>query len=145
MKIFKKSLMITSILTLILMLTSCLRSPILPTPFGIWHSENPNLTLFITHEPEHVLRWITIGDGEYEPRAFLVKHVRENGEEIELTLSYSQRPYNFVIFDPTIENPVWPYHIFFSGTHRIHDGRLYLYRGYERTGLETIVFDRVEE
>jgi len=148
MKRLKKLPILVTVLTLMLMLTSCI-GEILPIPFGIWHSENPNLTLFISREPEHIVGEFPIADREHASGIFLVKHVSEDGSEIELALSYSPRPYNFVIFDPLIaDEGFFSDSIYFDGRHRIRDDRLYFelrpfYR--ELTGFDTIVFERVEE
>ena len=130
---------------LIFALTACGSTAV---PYGVWQSSNPELTLVInTPDSELVI--------EGFHNLFPGVYVRDD-IEIDIGVSVQTRTHRIFIFDPTLEgqrqNEKSPFSdaLVFDGSYRLNfrGTRLYLTlspSSQERTGIDRIVFERVEE
>jgi len=128
---------IISIISIIIILSSCLPEETYFPPVGIWHSENPNITLYLY--PER---------GERDPWDFEGIFVTDEGEEILIHPRFNGVTGELEIVP--IETTYPEIHLgipLFSGIFETIGDELHHYlinRDIERTGIEVIIFNRLE-
>ena len=106
-----------------------------PYPYGTWHSSDPDITLYIDEDKE-------IWDGTYVV----------DGVSIPVIVSFSFGRESFDIMDrEKVENPKG-YNdsgiTYFCGDRKVRGDKMYYYvkrLWAERTSIEEIVFERVED
>ena len=130
----KKIIVWIVLVLLVLSLGACGRGWV--TPYGIWHSEELNMTLFI--DREHRIRGDNVAGGEF-PGIY----VRDD-EEIDIIVDVFTKNNQISIHDSA--NVRWEYRLF-SGNYHIENDRLYFRsdRHYPETGFDTIIFELMEE
>ena len=138
----KKRIIIIAILTLTkLALVSCVAT-YQPIPYGVWQSENPNMTLIV--DPDYASfenpSWSIVYPGTY---------VRD-GEEIDLVVvvDNTRGRGGIRVFNASLERFSNFSDAYFVGNYRVSGGRL-IYtldrQWQEQTGFDRIVFDKTRE
>ena len=116
-------------------LTACIRS--WPPPYGVWHSEELNMTLFINREL--IIRGDNVVGGMF-PGIYI-----RDDEEIDIFVDVFTKNNQISIHDSA--NVRWEYRMI-SGEYLLEDGRLYLTsfnRNPETGEFDTIIFELLEE
>jgi len=152
-------LFIISMLVLVFVVIAIVETtrPAPEIPYGIWHSEEPNITLFIKPDYNVTLygyQTFTTAAGEEtiqisESDVFLGVYVKD-GEEIDIFVSFLFPPREDLrIQNANITRPINSSNAYFAGSYRVRrNNRLYLRLFLdiqERTGIDHIVFELVEE
>jgi len=113
-----------------------------PMPNGVWHSESPNLTLFI--DSYNPITWIETDSIDPSTSTGYGIYVL-NGTEFEVAINILM--FNgFSIFEPIDDCGNFFGKLYFEGSYRILENRLYLELTeeiQERTGYDTIILELI--
>jgi len=116
-------------------LTSCIRTPSLP--YGVWQSENPNMTLFIDRELSTSVTsdWSGIFPGIY----------MRDGEEVSITIVLESKGGHISIYESVeLGDGLIEENLLIRNNYTIENDRLYI-RNPEANEFEPIVFELVED
>lgn len=119
---------------LLIFLTSCTVA-FHRTPYGIWHNEEHNITIFIS--PDYFIH-----PGHYP--GILIG----NGKEIDIIVNICRSHGMFFIANASLEERITLSNSYFDGFYRVRHGRLeYTLTSHHRelTGIDRIVFELIEE